>query len=205
MYWLIFIEEKRVYTYRYSRYFKTHKGILWAIYADKSESLLDVWIVKSQESPGWRLSHQIFQRRDDSGQNPRAPRVEVEQEKIQQAFKVLCVKRWSVREGLRCWVIRSCLGWYCAVTLHQRNNIIWVEALEFEMYWVWEVLSSWLYGSWTLKRGLSKLSAYVATGLGSCLQTHQLVFVNMPSEVPRDKNTFFIRLNPPPYKYYLPR
>ena len=46
MYWLIFIDENRVYTYQYSRYFKTHKGMLWAIYANKSESLLDAWIVK---------------------------------------------------------------------------------------------------------------------------------------------------------------
>ena len=64
MYWLIFIEEKRVYTYQYSRYFKTHKGILWAIYGNKGESPLDAWIVKvTGESRLETLSSDIPEKR----------------------------------------------------------------------------------------------------------------------------------------------
>lgn len=124
---------------------------------------------------------------------------EVEQWKIQQALlKVLWVESWSYQRRVKVLGYQVSTGWYCAVTLHLRNNIIWVEALEFEVHWVQEALSSWLYGSWTLKRGLSKLSAYVATGLGSVSKLTSLFLWICLQKLPEIKIPFFIRLNPPP-------
>lgn len=48
----------------------------------------------------------------------------------------------SVREELRCWVIGSCLGWYCTISLHLRNSRNW-GGVEFEVYGGQVALSSW--------------------------------------------------------------
>lgn len=43
---MIFIDEKRVYTYQYSRYFKLIKEYYEQFYANKEKVLLATWIVK---------------------------------------------------------------------------------------------------------------------------------------------------------------